>query len=116
MIIVAMGVTGLLGDTVERFAYRPLRKAPRMNLLLSALGVSIFLQNLVLHFQGAKARFFPVTSLIPEGPARFPGGGCGHLLHEDSGHCRSVRAHGPFDGHGQENQSGKSDARHGPGY
>lgn len=38
-----------------------------MNLLLSALGVSIFLQNLVLNFQGAKARSFAVTSLIPEG-------------------------------------------------
>lgn len=66
VIIVAMAVTGLLGMTVERFAYRPLRKAPRINLLLSALGVSIFLQNLVLHYQGAKARFFHVSSLIPE--------------------------------------------------
>jgi len=37
-----------------------------MNLLLSALGVSIFLQNLVLNYQGAKARSFPVSSLIPE--------------------------------------------------
>jgi branched-chain amino acid transport system permease protein len=66
MIVFAMGVTGLLGLMVERFAYRPLRKAPRMNLLLSALGVSIFLQNLVLHYQGAKVRFFHVSSLIPE--------------------------------------------------
>lgn len=66
MIIVAMGISGLLGVAVERFAYRPLRQAPRMNLLLSALGVSIFLQNLVLHFQGAKPRFFHVSSIIPE--------------------------------------------------
>lgn len=66
VIIVAMAVTGLLGMTVERLAYRPLRKAPRINLLLSALGVSIFLQNLVLHYQGAKARFFHVSSLIPQ--------------------------------------------------
>lgn len=66
MIIVAMGISGLLGVAVERFAYRPLRQAPRMNLLLSALGVSIFLQNLVLNFQGAKPRFFHVSSLIPE--------------------------------------------------
>jgi branched-chain amino acid transport system permease protein len=66
MIIVAMGISGLLGVAVERFAYRPLRQAPRMNLLLSALGVSIFLQNLVLHFQGAKPRFFHVSSMIPE--------------------------------------------------
>jgi branched-chain amino acid transport system permease protein len=63
----AMGLSGVLGILIERFAYRPLRKAPRMNLLLSALGVSIFLQNLVLNFQGAKARSFAVASLIPEG-------------------------------------------------
>ena len=67
MIVVAMGVAGLVGMMAERFAYRPLRNAPRMNLLLSALGVSIFLQNLVLHFQGAKVRSFHIASLIPDG-------------------------------------------------
>jgi len=66
MLIIAMGVSGLLGIAIERFAYRPLRKAPRMNLLLSALGVSIFLQNMVLTYQGAEIRFFHVSSLIPE--------------------------------------------------
>lgn len=66
MLIIAMAVTGLLGMTIERFAYRPLRKSPRMNLLLSALGVSIFLQNMVLTYQGAEIRFFRVSSLIPE--------------------------------------------------
>ena len=67
MIIGAMALTGLLGITIERFAYRPLRNAPRMNLLLSALGVSIVLQNLVLRFQSAKIRFFHTSALIPEG-------------------------------------------------
>jgi branched-chain amino acid transport system permease protein len=66
MIVAAMGVSALMGVLAERFAYRPLRNAPRMNLLLSALGVSIFLQNLVLHFQGAKVRVFQVGALIPE--------------------------------------------------
>ena len=66
MIIIAMGVSALVGMLSERFAYRPLRKSPRMNLLLSALGVSIFLQNAVLTFQGAKTRVFHVSSLIPE--------------------------------------------------
>lgn len=66
MIVVAMGVAALVGMMAERFAYRPLRNAPRMNLLLSALGVSIFLQNLVLHFQGAKVRSFHIASLIPD--------------------------------------------------
>jgi branched-chain amino acid transport system permease protein len=67
IIIAAMLVSGLLGIVVERLAYRPLRNSPRINLLLSALGVSIFLQNIVLNFQGAKVRVFHINSLIPEG-------------------------------------------------
>ncbi|MCJ7830275.1 MAG: branched-chain amino acid ABC transporter permease [Desulfobacterales bacterium] len=67
MLFIAMLVAGLLGVLVERTAYRPLRKAPRLNLLLSALGVSIFLQNLVLTYQGAKVRTFHVAALIPDG-------------------------------------------------
>ncbi len=66
MIIISMGVSAIVGMLSERFAYRPLRNAPRMNLLLSALGVSIFLQNIVLHFQGAKVRSFHVSALIPD--------------------------------------------------
>jgi branched-chain amino acid transport system permease protein len=42
-----------------------------MNLLLSALGVSIFLQNLVLHYQGAKVRTFHIAALIPDGIRSF---------------------------------------------
>ncbi len=75
MIIGAMAVSGLVGVLSERFAYRPLRQAPRMNLLLSALGVSIFLQNLVLNFQGAKPRFFHVSALIPPGLRVMEAGG-----------------------------------------
>ena len=78
MIIIAMAFSGLIGMLTERVAYRPLRNAPRINLLLSALGVSIFLQNLVLNYQGAKVRSFHISSLIPEslrviqiGPAVF---------------------------------------------
>jgi len=66
MIVIAMAVTGILGMLIERVAYRPLRSAPRINLLLSALGVSIFLQNFVLNFQGAKVRSFHVSALVPE--------------------------------------------------
>jgi branched-chain amino acid transport system permease protein len=78
MIITAMAVSATVGMLAERVAYRPLRNAPRINLLLSALGVSIFLQNLVLNYQGAKVRSFHISSLIPEslrliqiGPAVF---------------------------------------------
>lgn len=66
MIISAMAVSALLGVTIERVAYRPLRKAPKINLLLSSLGVSIFIQNFVLYFQGAKVKVFHIANLIPE--------------------------------------------------
>jgi branched-chain amino acid transport system permease protein len=45
---VAAIVVGILGMFIERFAYRPLRHAPRLAPLISAIGVSIFLQNAVL--------------------------------------------------------------------
>jgi branched-chain amino acid transport system permease protein len=41
-------VVGLMGVLIERFAYRPLRHAPRLAPLISAIGVSIFLQNAAL--------------------------------------------------------------------
>ncbi|MDX6480895.1 MAG: branched-chain amino acid transport system permease protein [Gaiellaceae bacterium] len=45
MFAAAMGGSGVLGVAVERFAYRPLRNAPRIAPLISALGVAIFLEN-----------------------------------------------------------------------
>lgn len=47
-------VVGLLGMIIERFAYRPLRHAPRLAPLISAIGVSIFLQNAVLLWISSK--------------------------------------------------------------
>ncbi|MDM8521916.1 branched-chain amino acid ABC transporter permease [Desulfococcaceae bacterium HSG8] len=74
-ILVVMLCCGMLGILIERVAYRPLRGAPRMNLLLSALGVSIFLQNLVLTLQGAKVKVFHISHLIPESVRTFEIGG-----------------------------------------
>ena len=48
MFFVAMLGAGLLGVAIERFAYRPLRNAPRIAPLISALGVAFFLENSVL--------------------------------------------------------------------
>ncbi len=45
VLIVAMVLCGLIGFTIERLAYRPLRNAPRLNVLITAIGVSLFLQN-----------------------------------------------------------------------
>lgn len=47
------------GFTIEKIAYRPLRNAPRLSPLISAIGVSIFLQNYVMLSQGATDRVFP---------------------------------------------------------
>jgi branched-chain amino acid transport system permease protein len=52
-------LTGLLGMLIERTAYRPLRNAPRLAPLISAIGVSIFLQNAVLLWVDSKALPFP---------------------------------------------------------
>ena len=61
-LIVAVVVTGLYGWTVERVAYRPLRGGPRLVPLISAIGMSIFLQNFVQIGQGS--RDMPVPVLI----------------------------------------------------
>ncbi|MHB8880260.1 MAG: branched-chain amino acid ABC transporter permease [Thermodesulfovibrionales bacterium] len=47
------------GFTIEKIAYRPLRNAPRLSPLISAIGVSIFLQNYVMLTQGANDKVFP---------------------------------------------------------
>ncbi len=48
VLIGTMAVCAALGITIERLAYRPLRKAPRLNVLITAIGVSLFLQNVGL--------------------------------------------------------------------
>lgn len=45
ILITAMGGCGLAGFLIERLAYKPLRAAPRLNVLITAIGVSLFLQN-----------------------------------------------------------------------
>jgi branched-chain amino acid transport system permease protein len=57
--LVSMIVVGIMGVVIERFAYRPLRHAPRLAPLISAVGVSIFLQNAVLLWVSSKALPFP---------------------------------------------------------
>ena len=52
------------GYTLEKIAYRPLRNAPRLSALISAIGMSIFLQNYVLLAQTSD--FLPFPQLIPD--------------------------------------------------
>ncbi len=55
----AMLVCAAYGFTMEKLAYRPLRHAPRLSPLISALGVSIFLQNFIMIAQGTRDKVFP---------------------------------------------------------
>jgi branched-chain amino acid transport system permease protein len=52
------------GYTMEKIAYKPLRKAPRLSALISAIGMSLFLQNYVLLAQTSD--FMPFPALIPD--------------------------------------------------
>ena len=46
ILLAAMIVCGLVGFVIERLAYKPLRRSPRLNVLITAIGVSLLLQNL----------------------------------------------------------------------
>ena len=62
--LAAMVWAAAYGFTVERIAYRPLRHAPRLSPLISAIGMSIFLQNYVLLAQTPD--FVPFPALVPD--------------------------------------------------
>jgi len=59
ILILAVAFTALHGWTVERIAYRPLRGSNRLAPLISAIGMSIFLQNYVQLLQGARNKVLP---------------------------------------------------------
>ena len=54
-----MVLSALLGMVIERIAYKPLRKAPRITALITAIGVSYFLQNGMIQLMGPEVRSFP---------------------------------------------------------
>ena len=64
VLIIAMVVCAALGVAIERFAYRPLRHAQRLAPLITAIGVSILLQNVGILLFGANPKPFP--SIIAE--------------------------------------------------
>ena len=59
-------LTVLLGFTIERVAYRPLRTAPRMSVMISAIGVSYLLQNLALYITGGLNKNYPQIPWISD--------------------------------------------------
>ncbi|HXB50156.1 MAG TPA: branched-chain amino acid ABC transporter permease [Streptosporangiaceae bacterium] len=65
MFVLAAGVVGFLGVAIERFAYRPLRNAPRIAPLITAIGISFFLENAALLLFGAQYRVYNTPDFIP---------------------------------------------------
>jgi branched-chain amino acid transport system permease protein len=68
--VVAVIYSAAYGFTVEKVAYKPLRQAPRLSPLISAIGMSIFLQNYVLLAQTSD--FLPFPNLLPDLPFMAP--------------------------------------------
>jgi branched-chain amino acid transport system permease protein len=65
MFVVSAAGVGGLGVAIERFAYRPLRDAPRIAPLITALGVSFLLENTMLLLFGASYRSYDTSAFIP---------------------------------------------------
>ena len=59
-------LTVILGVTVERVAYKPLRQAPRMSIMISAIGVSYLLQNFATYYTGGLPRPYPTIPFISD--------------------------------------------------
>ncbi len=66
VMIASMAFCAVLGVLIEKIAYRPLRARPRLTVLITAIGVSLFIQNMTQFFFGAEPRAFP--QLIPVQP------------------------------------------------
>jgi branched-chain amino acid transport system permease protein len=66
MLLISGLGTGVLGVAIERFAYRPLRDAPRIAPLITALGVSFVLENTVLLLFGGFVRSYSTQSFISQ--------------------------------------------------
>lgn len=63
-IILVLVLTVALGVAIEKVAYKPLRSAPRMSVMISAIGVSYLLQNCALYFTGGLPRTYPVIPFL----------------------------------------------------
>ena len=66
VIPIVLLATVFIGFAIERIAYKPLRTAPRMSIMISAIGVSYFLQNLVLYITGGLSKVYPAIPFISQ--------------------------------------------------
>ncbi len=65
-VLLTLLITVVIGFAIERVAYKPLRTAPRMSIMISAIGVSYTLQNLVLYITGGLNQFYPKVPFISD--------------------------------------------------
>ena len=63
-IVVVLAATILLGVLIEKMAYKPLRSAPRMSIMISAIGVSYFLQNVATYLFSALPKPYPTIGFL----------------------------------------------------
>ncbi len=63
-VVIALVYSSLYGYTMEKIAYKPLRHSQRLSALISAIGMSLVLQNFVLLIQTSK--FLPYPTMVPE--------------------------------------------------
>lgn len=99
-ILIMIALTVFVGFAIEKCAYSPLRTAPRMSVMISAIGVSYLLQNLATYITGGIARAYPdipfLTQVMQVGSLNvktyhhyhphfdyLAGGGVGHSYPED---------------------------------
>lgn len=61
-----IALTVILGFVIERAAYKPLRSAPRMSVMISAIGVSYLLQNLALYATGGQPQTYPSLPFLSD--------------------------------------------------
>ena len=59
VLVVAMVICAILGVVIEKLAYRPLRNRPRLTVLITAIGVSLFLENFGQYAFGVDPQSFP---------------------------------------------------------
>lgn len=76
VILISVALTGLLGILIDRGAYKPLRRSPRISALITAIGVSFLLENLGLVLIGGRPKTFPplpfVENFVRVGEVRIP--------------------------------------------
>ncbi|STR58605.1 high-affinity branched-chain amino acid transporter permease LivH [Klebsiella pneumoniae] len=67
-VFLTLGLCGLFGMLIDRVAYRPLRQASKISMLITAIGVSFFLENLFNVLFGGSSRFFSAPDFFNPDP------------------------------------------------